>query len=134
MYLIGFPWGGSLLVACSNYMMFEVLETSWGMLQDNLDSATTLDDLVEAHKTYMKGILARALLSDESTEVHSKVHEVGPCSLDAWYFPPVRFSFRVRPRISCGFSARSVFFPSPSQVSRVTPATTVAGDDTDGRA
>eukprot|EP00903_Cladosiphon_okamuranus_P012519 g11722.t2 len=60
----------------SNYMMFEVLETSWGMMKDNLDSAATLDDLVEAHKTYMKGILARALLSDESKEVNSKVHEV----------------------------------------------------------
>ena len=67
----------SLHARGSNYMMFEVLETSWGMLQENLDSATTLDDLVEAHKAYMKGILSRALLSDESKEVHSKVHEVG---------------------------------------------------------
>lgn len=64
----------------SNYMMFEVLETSWGMLQENLDSATTLDDLIEAHQSYMKGILTRALLNDESLEVHNKVHEVGRCS------------------------------------------------------
>ena len=60
----------------SNYMMFEVLETSWGMLKENLDAASTLDDLVEAHKTYMKGILARALLNDESKGVYHKLYEV----------------------------------------------------------
>lgn len=58
-------------------MMFEVLETSWGMLQENLDSATTLDDLIQAHKTYLKGILARALLDGESPEISSRVEEVG---------------------------------------------------------
>eukprot|EP00752_Nemacystus_decipiens_P006417 g5780.t2 len=60
----------------SNYMMFEVLETSWGMLEENLDSATTLDDLLEAHKAYMDGILARGLLNDESKGVYKKVYEV----------------------------------------------------------
>lgn len=61
-------------------MMFEVLETSWGLLQENLDSAVTLDDLVQAHEAYMEGILARALVNDESTEVKDKVNEVGRCS------------------------------------------------------
>lgn len=70
-------------------MMFEVLETSWGMLMENLDSAATLDDLVEAHKTYMKGILSRALLNAESTEVHGKVDEVGA---GCWCLASVYFS------------------------------------------
>jgi len=57
-------------------MMFEVLETSWGTLQENLDSALTLDDLIEAHKAYVRGILARALLNEESTEVKNTLEEV----------------------------------------------------------
>lgn len=57
-------------------MMFEVLETSWGTLQESLDSAITLDDLIEAHKAYMNGILARAMLNDESLRVKDKVEEV----------------------------------------------------------
>lgn len=61
---------------CSNYMMFEVLETSWETLQENLDSAVTLDDLIEAHKAYVRGILARALLNEESTEVKNTLEEV----------------------------------------------------------
>ncbi|CAM9640192.1 unnamed protein product [Ectocarpus fasciculatus] len=60
----------------SNYMMFEVLETSWGTLQNSLDSALTLDDIIQAHKAYMKGILARAMLNEESTDVKNKVEEV----------------------------------------------------------
>lgn len=57
-------------------MMFEVLETSWGTLQNSLDSALTLDDIIQAHKAYMKGILARAMLNEESTDVKNKVEEV----------------------------------------------------------
>lgn len=68
-------WCGVVMV-CSNYMMFEVLETSWGMLQENLDSAGTLDDLIGAHKTYMEGIQARALLNNESKGVYRKLYEV----------------------------------------------------------
>lgn len=60
----------------SNYMMFEVLETSWGTLQNSLDSALTLDDIIQAHKAYMKGILARAMLNEESTDAKNKVEEV----------------------------------------------------------
>ncbi|CAN0586659.1 unnamed protein product [Ectocarpus sp. 12 AP-2014] len=57
-------------------MMFEVLETSWGTLQNSLDSALNLDDIIQAHKAYTKGILARAMLNEESTDVKNKVEEV----------------------------------------------------------
>ncbi|CAM9365158.1 unnamed protein product, partial [Hapterophycus canaliculatus] len=60
----------------SNYMMFEVLETSWGMLQEDLDAARTLDDIIQAHKSYMEGILAKALLNEESSSVNKKLKEV----------------------------------------------------------
>lgn len=57
-------------------MMFEVLETSWGMLQESLDAAGTLDDIIQAHKAYIEGILARALLNDENISVKNKLQEV----------------------------------------------------------
>ncbi|CAM9311005.1 unnamed protein product [Laminaria digitata] len=60
----------------SNYMMFEVLETSWGTLQERLDSAQTLDDLINAHKTYLSDIMCRALLNDDSRDVSAKLEEV----------------------------------------------------------
>lgn len=66
-------------------MMFEVLETSWGTLQESLDSALTLDDIIEAHNAYMNGILARAMLNDESLRVKDKVEEV-PCPFSLFFF------------------------------------------------
>ncbi|CAM9606481.1 unnamed protein product [Scytosiphon promiscuus] len=60
----------------SNYMMFEVLETSWGMLQESLDAARTLDDIIQAHNAYMAGILAKALLNQENISVKTKLEEV----------------------------------------------------------
>eukprot|EP00904_Undaria_pinnatifida_P002799 jgi/Undpi1/1251/HiC_scaffold_108.g14165.m1 len=42
-----------LALSSTNYMMFEVLETSWGSLHERLDSARNLDDLINAHKTYL---------------------------------------------------------------------------------
>ncbi|CAM9405285.1 unnamed protein product, partial [Sphacelaria rigidula] len=60
----------------SNYMMFEVLETSWGTLQEQLDSAHTLDDIINAHDAYLSNILERALLRDDSLHVLDKLLKV----------------------------------------------------------
>lgn len=60
----------------SNYMMFEVLETSWGTLQERLDAATTLDDVINAHDSYLTDIRTRALLNADSEDVRRKLHEV----------------------------------------------------------
>lgn len=57
-------------------MMFEVLETSWGTLQDRLTSARTLDDIIDAHNTYLSDILGRALLHHDSKDVSEKLEEV----------------------------------------------------------
>lgn len=73
-------WSGS------NYMMFEVLETSWGTLQERLDSARTLDDLINAHKTYLSDIMCRALLHDDGRDISAKLEEVKA-------FCPVRTAF-----------------------------------------
>ena len=73
-------WSGS------NYMMFEVLETSWGTLEERLDSARTMDDLINADKTYLSDIMCRALLHDDGRDISAKLEEVKA-------FCPVRTAF-----------------------------------------
>lgn len=65
-----------LFFSLSNYVMFEVLETSWGILQENLNSALTMDEIMEAHNSYLSGIMVRALLHEDSTYVADKLNEV----------------------------------------------------------
>lgn len=63
----------------SNYMMFEVLETSWGSLQERLDSAKTLDEVINAHNAYLSNIHSRALLHPDSKDVYDKLIQVSSC-------------------------------------------------------
>ena len=50
------------------YMTFEVLECSWEALMTCLKSATSLDDIIDAHTEFLKRIIAGALL-DRNSEV-----------------------------------------------------------------
>lgn len=45
-----------------NYMMFEVMEASWTNLVAAIDEARDLDELVEAHTTYLNNIVEKALM------------------------------------------------------------------------
>ncbi|OQR84090.1 gamma-tubulin complex component [Achlya hypogyna] len=49
-----------------NYMMFEVLETSWHTLLKNIKMASDLDELIESHNAYLYTIKKNAFLMDES--------------------------------------------------------------------
>ncbi|EQC39439.1 hypothetical protein SDRG_03641 [Saprolegnia diclina VS20] len=49
-----------------NYMMFEVLETSWHTLLKNVKAASDLDELIAAHHAYLYTIKKNAFLMDES--------------------------------------------------------------------
>ncbi|KDO27124.1 hypothetical protein SPRG_07835 [Saprolegnia parasitica CBS 223.65] len=49
-----------------NYMMFEVLETSWHTLLKNVQAASDLDELIAAHHAYLYTIKKNAFLMDES--------------------------------------------------------------------
>lgn len=40
-----------------NYIVGEVLQSSWEVFEKNLISVTTLDELYAAHTTYIKNIL-----------------------------------------------------------------------------
>ena len=53
----------SFVATLANYVMFEVLETTWQQLQRSLQRATDLAALVRAHETYLRSLLDRALLS-----------------------------------------------------------------------
>ena len=46
-----------------NYIMFEVLETSWENLVKAFRSAKDLDELVKAHDTYLDTILSKSLIA-----------------------------------------------------------------------
>mmetsp|Transcript_4030 Transcript_4030/g.4652 ORF Transcript_4030/g.4652 Transcript_4030/m.4652 type:complete len:412 (-) Transcript_4030:165-1400(-) len=45
-----------------NYMMFEVLETSWEQLVSNIEGADDLDEIVKAHSDYLESITQKSLL------------------------------------------------------------------------
>ncbi len=45
-----------------SYFMFEVLEGGWKQLVREIDSAKTLDEVIEAHDRYLSGIVRKSLL------------------------------------------------------------------------
>jgi len=46
-----------------NYIMVEVLESSWKIYSDEIGQIKSLDDLLEVQMKYSKSILHKALLS-----------------------------------------------------------------------
>lgn len=53
-----------------NYIMVEVLESSWKIYQDEIQTIKNLDDLIEVQMRYSKSILNKALLSDEQKDLN----------------------------------------------------------------
>lgn len=53
-----------------NYIMVEVLESCWKIYQDDLQTVTNLDDLINVQKKYSRSILHKALLSDEQKDLN----------------------------------------------------------------
>jgi hypothetical protein len=59
---------------CNNltsYLMYEVLETEWERLARSVESASTLDEIIEAHDEYLNCIHRKSLLSEGSTTTSS---------------------------------------------------------------
>ena len=48
-----------------NYLMFEVIEGSWNELKSAVESAATLDDLIDSHEEYLDNILYLGLLGED---------------------------------------------------------------------
>ena len=51
-----------LTVNLKSYFMFEVVEGGWQKLQTDIEAATTLDEVIEAHDCYIDGIVRKSLL------------------------------------------------------------------------
>ena len=45
------------------YLMFEVMESAWLHLQEQIDRAASLDEVIRAHNDYLSDILHRGLLT-----------------------------------------------------------------------
>ncbi|KAL3945295.1 MAG: hypothetical protein SGBAC_000643 [Bacillariaceae sp.] len=55
-----------------SYLMFEVLEGGWQKLLSDIDKAKTLDEVIEAHSSYLNGIVRKSLLKGDSNELSSQ--------------------------------------------------------------
>jgi gamma-tubulin complex component 3 len=56
--------------------MFEVMESAWATLQQGLDQAKCLDDVIHAHDLYLNEILERALLSVHHDALNMQVQQM----------------------------------------------------------
>lgn len=53
-----------------NYIMVEVVESSWKTFQDQLENVKNLDELMDIQVKHSKSILDKALLSEEQRELN----------------------------------------------------------------
>lgn len=58
------------------FLMFEVMESAWATLQQGLDQAKCLDDVIHAHDLYLNEILERALLSVHHDALNMQVQQM----------------------------------------------------------
>jgi gamma-tubulin complex component 3 len=59
-----------------SYLLFEVLETSWGRLKEKMDSASNLDEIIEAHEDYQGQMMNAALLGQDHAVLLEKLLEI----------------------------------------------------------
>ena len=57
-----------MIVNLKSYLMFELLEGGWKRLVMEVEAATTLDEVIEAHDRYLDGIVRKSLLRTDSEE------------------------------------------------------------------
>lgn len=67
------------------YILFEVVECSWTKLQDKVQKATALDDILEAHNEFLYDVKIGAFLEDNGL-IHGSLQDVFNASikLEAW--------------------------------------------------
>ncbi|XP_057668490.1 gamma-tubulin complex component 6 [Diorhabda carinulata] len=58
-----------------NYVVGEVLQSSWSVFEKNLSSVTSLDELYQTHTTYIKNILFMCLLTQKMTALKNIIHK-----------------------------------------------------------
>lgn len=67
------------------YILFEVVECSWTKLLDNVQKATALDDILEAHNNFLRNVKVGAFLEDNGL-IHGSLEAVFNASikLEVW--------------------------------------------------
>lgn len=67
------------------YILFEVVECSWTKLLDNVQKATALDDILEAHNDFLHNVKIGAFLEDNGL-IHGSLENVFNASikLETW--------------------------------------------------
>lgn len=59
-----------------NYVMFEVLETSWQELEVNIKSAKDLDSLITSHENYVQSIKEKGFMTEPLREILLKLKAI----------------------------------------------------------
>eukprot|EP00698_Gefionella_okellyi_P017487 TRINITY_DN511_c0_g1_i1.p1 TRINITY_DN511_c0_g1~~TRINITY_DN511_c0_g1_i1.p1 ORF type:complete len:695 (+),score=171.59 TRINITY_DN511_c0_g1_i1:242-2086(+) len=57
-----------------HYMMYEVIEPRWHVLKEHLDTATTIDEVLQHHQNFLDTMLKECMLTNE--DVHKILHKV----------------------------------------------------------
>ena len=59
-----------------NYIMVEVLESSWKVFLDELNSSKDLDELIEIQRRFVDSILDKALLNDKNNNLYRFLQKI----------------------------------------------------------
>jgi hypothetical protein len=70
----------------SAFLMFEVMETTWMSLEQKIDSAQSLNDVIVAHDNYLAEILERSLLSKNYESLNIQLQKLLNLILEFCYY------------------------------------------------
>ncbi len=58
------------------YITFEVMECSWDVLNKELKTAESLDEVIGAHEVFLKTLLSKSLLDERSRELLTQLRAI----------------------------------------------------------
>ena len=58
------------------YTTFEVMECGWDSLNKMINTAESLDEIIEAHKDFLTTLVSRALLDDRSRDILTQLRAI----------------------------------------------------------
>ncbi|XP_023329141.1 gamma-tubulin complex component 3 homolog [Eurytemora carolleeae] len=58
------------------YITFEVMECGWDTLVKQIDTAETLEDVIQAHEEFLSTIISRALLDHRTIEIRNQLRTI----------------------------------------------------------
>ena len=66
-----------VVTTLNTYLMFEVLENEWQMLEERLvNNCTSLEDVIDTHDAYLQGIVQRALLTSQDDALNTQLQHM----------------------------------------------------------